>query len=67
MNWLKARPDGLQVADELIGILADGFELNPINRAKVHVKLESLIKDNYDSIGKGEVEVARWSGCSGGR
>ncbi len=56
-TWLAARPDGLQVAAELEAIMAEGFEVNPINRAKVHVKLESLLKDGYDSVGNREVEA----------
>ncbi len=45
LDWLRERPDSNKIADELEMILSSGLEVNPINNIKVHLKLESLLKE----------------------
>lgn len=45
LEWLRLRPDASKIAAELVDILETGFETNPINDIKVHIKLESLLKE----------------------
>ncbi|BDF97665.1 polyprotein [Rhizopus microsporus endornavirus 2] len=44
-KWLRERPDAVKIQNELELILDEGFMANPLNRVKVHLKLESLLKD----------------------
>jgi hypothetical protein len=43
--WLKERPDGLAITKEVDDILSEGFDVHPLNRVNVHLKLESRLKD----------------------
>ncbi|BAV69339.1 polyprotein [Winged bean alphaendornavirus 1] len=45
LDWLRDRPDANKIAEELEMILAEGLEVHPINDIKVHLKLESLLKE----------------------
>ncbi|BBN67127.1 polyprotein [Fagopyrum esculentum endornavirus 1] len=45
LDWLRDRPDANKIAAELELILSEGFEVHPINNINVHLKLESLLKE----------------------
>ncbi|AWK67841.1 polyprotein [Helianthus annuus alphaendornavirus] len=55
-KWISSRPDSVKIDRELEEMLSTGFEINAINTAKVHVKLESLLKEDYESVGNREIE-----------
>ncbi|BBZ90073.1 polyprotein [Brown algae endornavirus 1] len=44
--WLTSRPDAVKIAAEVDAIMVEGFETNQLNTIKVHLKLESLLKEN---------------------
>jgi hypothetical protein len=44
-TWLQNKPEGIEVGKELQSITECGFELNPLSKVNVHMKLESLLKD----------------------
>jgi UDP:flavonoid glycosyltransferase YjiC (YdhE family) len=46
-EWIRTRPGHIAISKELDELLAQGWELNPINRANVHVKLEALLKEEF--------------------
>ncbi|AYA60157.1 polyprotein [Cluster bean endornavirus 1] len=45
IQWLKTRPDACKITQELMQILQEGLVTHPMNKMKVHLKLESLLKD----------------------
>jgi hypothetical protein len=45
VDWLRDRPDRDEVVKELDKYLDEGFLTNPISDVNVHLKLESLLKD----------------------
>jgi hypothetical protein len=46
MEWLVGRKNQSGVFSELNTILAEGMTQHPMNKAKVHAKLESLVKED---------------------
>ncbi|UTQ50501.1 MAG: polyprotein (domains: methyltransferase - helicase - caspase/glycosyltransferase - RNA-dependent RNA polymerase) [Plant associated alphaendornavirus 1] len=65
LDWLSQRPDGNKIAAELEGILSSGMEVNPINNINVHLKLESLLKEEpAKSIKQVKARPLMWQ-CKG--
>jgi hypothetical protein len=44
-EWLIERPDGVAIEEELNQIMSQGIDVFSLNFVKVHVKLESLLKE----------------------
>lgn len=60
-EWLLIRPEGLIIAEELLTILKEGWQLHPLNKVKVHAKLESLLKDEpVKSYKEQQVRLIVW-------
>jgi hypothetical protein len=61
MNWLSERKNSVKVVDELLTILAEGFEINPLNQVNVHTKLESLLKSEpVQTMSESRARVIIW-------
>nr|DBA44351.1 TPA_asm: hypothetical protein [Pemphredonvirus endornavi] len=60
-QWLSERPDELKVEQELIEILQDGFTNTRLNHIKVHMKVESLLKDvPINKMADTQVRLIAW-------
>ncbi|UVT34989.1 polyprotein [Phomopsis vexans endornavirus 1] len=46
LDWIKGRPGEIAIDSELVRLLEEGMALHPMNSAKVHNKLESLLKED---------------------
>lgn len=44
-DWLKRRPDAPKIHREIIKLLAEEIMIKPISDINIHIKLESLMKD----------------------
>lgn len=51
-EWLKARPEGVRIGQQLERILEEGFDINPLNNVNIHAKLESLLRGEYQYSNK---------------
>jgi hypothetical protein len=45
LQWLRERPDRHQIAKDVEELLSEGFDVHGLDRVKVHMKLESRMKD----------------------
>jgi phage anti-repressor protein len=45
IDWLKERPDKTKIAKEVDDILAEGLDINGLDKVNVHLKLEARMKD----------------------
>jgi hypothetical protein len=50
IEWMQGRPDAVNIHKELNKILLQGFELNAVNKIKIHNKVESLLKDEWTHL-----------------
>jgi len=44
-KWIRDRPDGLKILDDLEEVVSSGLDLNAMDKVNVHMKLESRMKD----------------------
>jgi hypothetical protein len=47
LDWIATRPDYNNVMKEYINVMLDQLSNKPLKDTKIHLKLESLLKDNY--------------------
>jgi guanylate kinase len=45
LEWLKERPDGMKIANELVDLFSSGLDIRGMDKVNVHMKLESRMKD----------------------
>jgi hypothetical protein len=60
-DWLVERPDGLKIESEVSEIVSQGIDVLKLNFVKVHVKLESLLKeDPIESFREQKQRIIVW-------
>jgi hypothetical protein len=54
LAWIKERPDGAKIADDLMEVMTHGMDVNGLDKVNVHMKMESRMKDAlmYDYTNK---------------
>ncbi|BCL84887.1 polyprotein [Phytophthora endornavirus 3] len=61
LSWLAEKPDCIKIGEELKMYMEDGFLTHPISDINVHIKLESLLKDDPVTVNEAlKARVILW-------
>nr|UIA10510.1 polyprotein [Alphaendornavirus sp.] len=62
MEWLKERPDNTNITADVDKLLSEGLDIHGIDTVKVHMKLESRMKDTLVKLLTADHVDTSWNG-----